>query len=150
MTAPIIPQLGDTDVRADRCEGCPGRRNRRWKQHPLNVRAHATTVGRLYQGFWTVRNFGAGARRAHALRGEIYDGDGAGNRYERTAHRGDHSVERYTVRNGVCVAQREGVGANRMSRSRHLVGLVGDDSQRDAGAVRPEPAPVSMRSRRGR
>lgn len=81
------------------------RQRRFGKQRSLKFEIVHTTVEKPYQEFWKVRNFGAEARRAGALRGEILDGDGTGVHYERTEYRGDHYVECYIVKHGVCVAR---------------------------------------------
>jgi hypothetical protein len=51
-----------------------------------------------------VRNGGADAQRASALRGEIRADSGSRTLEEHTAYKGTHYVECYIVKNGVVVA----------------------------------------------
>jgi hypothetical protein len=61
------------------------------------------TVPAPYDVFWKVRNFGDEARRANDLRGEISRDRGFGKKEERTKYFGEHYVECYVVKDGVCV-----------------------------------------------
>lgn len=53
---------------------------------------------------WKVRNFGDQAAVINQLRGEIYMDAGKGERTETTKYYGDHFVECYIIKQGVCVA----------------------------------------------
>ncbi len=57
-----------------------------------------------YQVFWKVRNFGDEAVRADCIRGQIVADEGLERKDEPTRYRGNHYVECYIVKNGVCVA----------------------------------------------
>jgi hypothetical protein len=65
----------------------------------------ATTVPGDVRVFWKVRNFGEEAQRLNQLRGEIEEGAGLSKRDENTLYLGDHYVECYMVKDGVCVAR---------------------------------------------
>ncbi|SYZ71958.1 hypothetical protein TRIP_C20073 [Candidatus Zixiibacteriota bacterium] len=62
------------------------------------------SVPEPYEIKWKVKNTGAEARRIGQLRGEIYDDDGYRRRKESTKYWGNHYVECYVIKNGVCVA----------------------------------------------
>ncbi|MCW3106492.1 MAG: hypothetical protein JWQ09_998 [Segetibacter sp.] len=53
---------------------------------------------------WKVRNFGEEAQAINQLRGEISLDTGKRERTETTKYFGDHLVECYVIKNGVCVA----------------------------------------------
>ena len=54
---------------------------------------------------WKVRNFGEEAQRANGLRGEISYDMGSHKKEERTLYYGEHYVECYIVKDGMCVAR---------------------------------------------
>lgn len=62
-----------------------------------------------YTVYWQVVNTGEEARQTHDLRGEIFPsataGVGGRTQKERTAYTGDHWIECFIVKNGVCVAR---------------------------------------------
>lgn len=53
---------------------------------------------------WKIRNFGAAARAAGDLRGQIHDGIGL-TRKESSKYLGTHYAECYVIQNGICVAR---------------------------------------------
>jgi hypothetical protein len=53
---------------------------------------------------WKVRNLGYEALSANCLRGEITADDGTQTKVEPTRYKGDHYVEAYVIKDGVCVA----------------------------------------------
>jgi len=79
-----------------------GRFPRFLKHMILTFRAETTVPGNV-QFFWKVRNFGDAAR--DNLRGEIQQGVGMIKHNENTRYMGDHYVECYVVKDGVCVAK---------------------------------------------
>jgi hypothetical protein len=61
-----------------------------------------TNVPTPYDILWKVKNLGDEAEKANCLRGQIFS---AGNYHEEpTAYRGNHYVEVYIVKDGLCVA----------------------------------------------
>jgi hypothetical protein len=54
---------------------------------------------------WKVRNVGAEAERRKMIRGQIVADDGRHERNERTDFHGEHYVEAYIIKDGVCVAR---------------------------------------------
>lgn len=60
-------------------------------------------VPKPYNIYWKIRNTGIEAYKKNMLRGEIIEG--SSTRIERTSFNGDHYVECYIVKNGVCVAR---------------------------------------------
>jgi len=52
---------------------------------------------------WKIRNFGAEAQNATALRGQIYDDSGRETRQESTLYYGEHYVECYIIKDNKCV-----------------------------------------------
>ena len=58
-----------------------------------------------YDLYWKVRNVGPAAERRKEERGEIELDKGNQSREERTTFSGEHYVEAYVVKNGICVAQ---------------------------------------------
>lgn len=58
-----------------------------------------------YQLFWKVRNVGPEAERRQCIRGKIEADRGSHTRYESSDFGGDHYVEAYVVKDGVCVAR---------------------------------------------
>jgi len=57
-----------------------------------------------YEVRWKVKNTGAEARRKDGLRGQIHPDRGRRRRRESTLYWGNHYVECYVVKDGVCVA----------------------------------------------
>jgi Second Messenger Oligonucleotide or Dinucleotide Synthetase domain/Adenylyl/Guanylyl and SMODS C-terminal sensor domain len=57
-----------------------------------------------YTIYWKVRNTGEEAITANCIRGQVVQDDGTMTRREPTKYRGQHYVECYVVKNGVCVA----------------------------------------------
>lgn len=62
-------------------------------------------VPQPYDIKWKVKNIGDEARRHDDLRGEILDDGGYGVRKENTKYWGEHYVECYAIKDGVCVAK---------------------------------------------
>jgi hypothetical protein len=77
------------------------------KSRQLTFAIARTSVAQPFDVYWKVKNVGEEARRLGQLRGEITpDHNGAGAyREERTAYTGNHYVEVYVVKDGVCVAK---------------------------------------------
>jgi hypothetical protein len=63
------------------------------------------TVPPPYELYWKVRNVGTAAKRRNMERGEIVRDKGQKRLRETTDFSGEHYVEAYIVKNGVCVAQ---------------------------------------------
>jgi hypothetical protein len=74
------------------------------KHMALTFRAETTVPGSI-RVFWKVRNFGDVAERLGQLRGEITESVGLTKHDEHTLYTGDHYVECYVIKNGVCVAR---------------------------------------------
>ncbi len=64
-----------------------------------------TDIAQPYQVYWKVKNRGPEAERRRMQRGEISLDDGLRQRKESSDFVGNHYVECYIVRNGVCVAR---------------------------------------------
>lgn len=77
-------------------------RNKVGKWRTIQFRIESCTVPEPYTVFWKVRNTGAEADQAGALRGEISMGGAL--REESTAYSGAHWVECYIVKDDRCVA----------------------------------------------
>lgn len=77
----------------------------RFPKHMDLTFAATTNVPGKVRTFWKVRNFGEEAERLNQLRGEITEGTGLNKRSEKTRYLGDHYVECYIVKDGVCVAK---------------------------------------------
>lgn len=77
------------------------------KRRDLRFSIAHTTVQPPYDVYWKVKNHGREAEAAGSLRGEIRQDHGGSNavRSESTLYAGDHYVEIYLVKDGVCVAQ---------------------------------------------
>jgi hypothetical protein len=73
------------------------------KNHKLIFKA-IHNVPQPYTMKWKVRNYGEEAKQANDLRGQIYNDDGRESRTENTKYYGEHYVECYIIKNGVCVA----------------------------------------------
>ncbi|WP_139143040.1 hypothetical protein [Janthinobacterium sp. HH106] len=54
---------------------------------------------------WKVRNVGFEAERRNMIRRQIEPDGGKKQKYEKTDFHGDHFVEAYVVKEGVCVAR---------------------------------------------
>lgn len=54
---------------------------------------------------WKIKNTGSEAEEKDALRGEIIDDLGGHTRHESTLYEGEHYVECYVIKDGVCVAK---------------------------------------------
>lgn len=82
---------------------------RRRERVPIgrSLRFHITfcDVPGNYAVWWKVRNQGHEAERRHQLRGEITHDKGRMEITERSDFQGDHYVEAYAVKDGVCVAR---------------------------------------------
>lgn len=63
-----------------------------------------TTVPSPYSVMWKVRNFGDEACSVDGLRGEITYDAGRQEKEEHTKYHGDHYVECYIIKDGLCVA----------------------------------------------
>lgn len=74
------------------------------KYKKLEFRAVTNAVP-PYRMKWKVRNFGKEARMSEDLRGEIIDDNGDGKRVEHTKYRGEHYVECYVIKDGICIAK---------------------------------------------
>lgn len=62
-------------------------------------------VPKPFQLFWKVRNVGPEAERRQCIRGNIEEDIGNQNRKETSDFGGDHFVEAYVIKDGVCVAR---------------------------------------------
>jgi hypothetical protein len=58
-----------------------------------------------YTLLWKVRNVGAEAERRKMIRGDIVLDEGKNQRIEKTTFHGEHFVEAYVIKDGVCVAR---------------------------------------------
>jgi hypothetical protein len=58
-----------------------------------------------YTLLWKVRNVGAEAERRKMIRGDIVFDEGKNQRIEKTTFHGEHFVEAYVIKEGVCVAR---------------------------------------------
>ncbi len=74
------------------------------KKRDVEFYVESCNVPQPYQIKWKVKNTGAEAQRVGQLRGEIYDDDGHQRRKESTKYLGNHYVECYAIKDGVCVA----------------------------------------------
>ncbi|MGV2965264.1 nucleotide-binding domain-containing protein [Paenibacillus sp. AGC30] len=72
--------------------------------HELNFVAR-TNVPQPYQVYWKVMNKGPFAKRENNIRGQIVRTDKL-THFEVTSFKGDHYVECYIVKNGMCVVKR--------------------------------------------
>ncbi|MCH4184475.1 MAG: hypothetical protein LKF61_03220 [Eggerthellaceae bacterium] len=64
-----------------------------------------TDIEAPYQIYWKVRNCGEEAYRKKMIRGQIVQDDGGHEKKEHSDFRGDHYVECYVVKDGICVAR---------------------------------------------
>jgi len=74
------------------------------KYRSLEFFVESCSVPPPYQIKWKVKNTGAEALRVGQLRGQIYDDDGQQRRSESTKYWGNHYVECYVIKDGICVA----------------------------------------------
>lgn len=80
-------------------------RQRQWLSHnkKLDFYITSTNCPQPYSIYWKVRNVGSEAMRRGMIRGEIKKTDQT-HQIERTSFYGEHFVECYLVKNGICVA----------------------------------------------
>ncbi|GAB6152800.1 hypothetical protein JCM17380_15500 [Desulfosporosinus burensis] len=71
----------------------------------LNFFVVSNTVPSPYQVYWKVRNCGEVAEQKNNLRGQIVKDNGKEIKHEETHFRGEHFVECYIIKNGVCMAR---------------------------------------------
>lgn len=72
----------------------------------LQFRVAECDVPGRFEVWWKIRNQGPEALSRKMLRGEIVrDKDGERQRYERSDFTGDHYVEAYAIKDGICVAR---------------------------------------------
>lgn len=81
------------------------RGNRVPKNRELLFRIVDTDVPRPFEVYWKARNHGEEAKRHGDLRGEIHRDLGFLQRKENTRYTGQHWMECYIVKDGVCVAR---------------------------------------------
>lgn len=74
------------------------------KGKKLLFSVRSSNIPHSYTVMWKVRNFGDEAQRANGLRGEINYDQGYKQREESTMYHGEHYVECYAIRDGVCIA----------------------------------------------
>ena len=61
-------------------------------------------VQKPYLVKWKVKNLGSVAKRKNMLRGQILNDQGSEKRKENSNFNGEHYVECYIIKNGICVA----------------------------------------------
>lgn len=71
----------------------------------LTFRVVSCNVPEPYQVFWKVRNVGPVAEQKNQIRGQILQDGGLKRKVETTNFGGDHYVECYAVKDGICVAR---------------------------------------------
>lgn len=74
------------------------------KGKKLKFKVQKINVPDPYRIMWKVRNFGDEAKEAGGLRGEITNDAGFGEKAESTLYHGEHYVECYVIKDGMCVA----------------------------------------------
>lgn len=74
--------------------------------YKLEFFVKAKNIPQPYQIFWKIKNCGEEAKRRDMVRGEILRTNKP-TQEERTLFKGDHYVECYIIKNGVCVARRK-------------------------------------------
>jgi hypothetical protein len=74
-------------------------------QKKLRFFCEKINVPKPYIIKWKVKNHGENARQLGALRGEITDDYGNMEKIEHTKYKGEHYVECYVIKNGICVAR---------------------------------------------
>lgn len=77
------------------------------RDRKIHFKVVKTSVPAPYSVLWKVKNRGAAAAEAGALRGQIIEGNllGGLGREEPTKYRGNHYVECYIIKDGKCVAR---------------------------------------------
>lgn len=75
------------------------------KGRSLRFHVQSCNVPAPYELFWKVRNVGPVAEAKKMIRGQILEDEGQHERNERTDFHGEHYVEAYVVKEGVCVAR---------------------------------------------
>lgn len=75
------------------------------KDKQLDFSIESCDVPEPYEVYWKVRNCGEEAYRRKCVRGQICEDKGSKKWYEHTDFNGDHYVECYVVKHGVCVAR---------------------------------------------
>lgn len=75
------------------------------KEKKLRFFIVKTDVAKPYSVKWKVRNFGFEAERKGNLRGEIWEDEGFYTKKEYTKYQGEHFVECYIIKDGICVAR---------------------------------------------
>ncbi|SNS31839.1 hypothetical protein SAMN06265795_102189 [Noviherbaspirillum humi] len=78
-----------------------------WLPQGRSLRFHVVEcdVPRPYQLMWKIRNVGTEAERRDCIRGQIFFDHGKQEQRERTDFHGEHFVEAYVIKDGVCVAR---------------------------------------------
>lgn len=78
----------------------------RYLPHNLEIRCDvtSTTVPKPYDIYWKVKNVGPEAERRNELRGQILDR--GKTIVEHTKFYGNHYIECYIIKDGVCVAKK--------------------------------------------
>lgn len=78
-----------------------------WLPRGRALRFHVTecNVPPPYQLMWKVRNVGPEAERRDCIRGQIFFDNGRQEQRENTDFHGEHYVEAYVIKDGVCVAR---------------------------------------------
>lgn len=78
-----------------------------WLPTGRSLRFHVEycDVPEPYQLLWKVRNVGLEAERRKQIRGQIISDSGKAERNESTSFSGEHFVEAYAIKDGVCVAR---------------------------------------------
>lgn len=71
----------------------------------LTFRIVSCNVPEPYEVFWKVRNVGAVAERRNMIRGHITRDTGRRQSVETTSFGGEHFVECYVIKDGICVAR---------------------------------------------
>lgn len=75
------------------------------KDKQLDFSIEKCNVPEPYEIYWKVRNCGEEAYRRKCVRGQICEDEGGKKWHEHTDFNGDHYVECYVVKHGVCVAR---------------------------------------------
>lgn len=75
------------------------------KRRDLYFAVDGTTVNGPFVVYWKVRNSGFEAEKNRSLRGEITRDAGQRRKKESTLYAGQHYVECYVVKDGICVAR---------------------------------------------
>lgn len=103
-TARINSTVSGKGFRSHNVQAFLARFPRFLKHMGLSFQAETTVPGAV-RVFWKVRNFGVEAQRLNQLRGTITEGYNMTKRDENTLYLGDHYVECYIIKDGVCVAK---------------------------------------------